>query len=354
MKKDILLSIRIHYFSGTGNTAYAVNFLQKTFLEKSISVETYFLGRDPLPEEKKIDFHIFAFPVYAWSAPIPFLNYIHGLSVVHYTPCAILSVGGAISSTLPGFGGQAISEVQSLLHQRGYHANITEEIYLPDNWTQFTNPPPLEEVKLIVTQGEKALESFISSILNQEVKQFKVHFFHILWSKFIGFLFRLLGSRALGKLFIADDSCGACGLCVKNCPTKTISLKGTQRKLPQWNFSCIGCNRCINFCPDNAIQMSGGRSAIGLFSFILLGYYLVPLTSFLVELIFRTSSNLQSWLFHLGIGSSLVVLFHLLYFTAIDAGMEKLQQIQPFRSFFLLNWTQHFRRFKYHKSWIKH
>jgi len=70
----------------------------------------------------------------------------------------------------------------------------------------------------------------------------------------VGLLFGLVGRRFLGKLFIADDDCTACGLCVRGCPVKAITM-GTGNR-PRWKSNCESCNRCINLCPTRAINTS--------------------------------------------------------------------------------------------------
>jgi Pyruvate/2-oxoacid:ferredoxin oxidoreductase delta subunit len=69
----------------------------------------------------------------------------------------------------------------------------------------------------------------------------------------IGIMYSLIGRRALGKLYVADDACVGCGKCVRVCPAGAIGLVG---KTPRWNLKCEGCQRCINSCPHRAIQTS--------------------------------------------------------------------------------------------------
>ena len=55
---------------------------------------------------------------------------------------------------------------------------------------------------------------------------------------------------------ITESKCNKCGVCVKQCPTKSIIIK----PLPQTVNSCIRCYRCMNVCPEDAITVSWGIS----------------------------------------------------------------------------------------------
>jgi len=68
-----------------------------------------------------------------------------------------------------------------------------------------------------------------------------------------------LASRA-GKLQmhssvspIISDKCIGCGVCVKNCNAKAISLANNKARIEQ--EKCLGCAMCIAVCPENAIKV---------------------------------------------------------------------------------------------------
>lgn len=57
------------------------------------------------------------------------------------------------------------------------------------------------------------------------------------------------------KKFYADDKCTSCGLCEKDCPCNTITIKDGK---PAWHGECTFCLKCINTCPKSAIQYGKG------------------------------------------------------------------------------------------------
>jgi len=83
-------------------------------------------------------------------------------------------------------------------------------------------------------------------------------------SELISRLFRLIPSRLrsmytdffVKKPFIKDN-CIGCGLCVKSCPVKAISLKKGKAHIDY--SKCIRCYCCHEICRHNAIELRKGK-----------------------------------------------------------------------------------------------
>ncbi|WP_338078313.1 4Fe-4S binding protein [Acetobacterium wieringae] len=58
-------------------------------------------------------------------------------------------------------------------------------------------------------------------------------------------------------LGVDGASCTRCLVCVNNCPTASIQLKGNRFF---FSSGCTACMRCYNFCPTGAITIDGVRS----------------------------------------------------------------------------------------------
>ena len=61
-----------------------------------------------------------------------------------------------------------------------------------------------------------------------------------------------------GTIIVDNERCKGCGICVINCPTKTLSLsKEVNGKGYNYVYmakeGCIGCANCAVVCPDSAI-----------------------------------------------------------------------------------------------------
>jgi ferredoxin len=46
------------------------------------------------------------------------------------------------------------------------------------------------------------------------------------------------------------ESCTGCGLCVKRCPMKNLTIKNGKAAA---HGNCTECYRCINLCPERAV-----------------------------------------------------------------------------------------------------
>ena len=64
-----------------------------------------------------------------------------------------------------------------------------------------------------------------------------------------------------GAIVVDTNKCKGCGVCVANCPTKTIGLshevngKGYNFAYMANPEACIGCTNCATVCPDSVITV---------------------------------------------------------------------------------------------------
>lgn len=66
----------------------------------------------------------------------------------------------------------------------------------------------------------------------------------------------------MAKVFIDEDTCKGCGLCVTACPKHVLAING--QKLNKKGFhpsdagdsqGCVACAACAKICPDVAISV---------------------------------------------------------------------------------------------------
>lgn len=66
-------------------------------------------------------------------------------------------------------------------------------------------------------------------------------------------------SEPLGKIYIIENRCKGCGLCVEYCPRRVLKMsdkfnsKGYHLPLVDEPSACVGCHFCEELCPEFAI-----------------------------------------------------------------------------------------------------
>lgn len=61
-------------------------------------------------------------------------------------------------------------------------------------------------------------------------------------------------TRRKRKALVDEDSCVACGCCVKVCPMQAIAIfKGIVARVHE--EKCVGCGKCVKECPASVIQI---------------------------------------------------------------------------------------------------
>jgi ferredoxin len=246
----------IHYFTGTGNTAHAVQLITGRLLTAGHEVTTIQVCRGVRPPEETVDFHIVAFPVLSWAPPAMMNRYLMRMPRSKEERVAVLAINGAVvygDKLVLGTTGQGLEEAEHILRRKGYDVFLTGNASFPDNWTQMTNPCDAEAVKRIFEVGDARVQEFADKLLSEARELYRCDTFTKGWTYLVAGLFGRIGRRVFGLCYIADDKCSGCSLCAKTCPAKTIVMENSR---PRWKTRCEDCNRCINLCPEKSIQVS--------------------------------------------------------------------------------------------------
>lgn len=348
----------IHYFTGTGNTAHAVKLIAEQLKVSSLDASDDVAGYEVtirqvkkgiLPPSEPFDYHIFAFPVLSWAAPALMKRYIRKMPVSKGTKAAILAINGSIfhnGELVKGYTGQALEQAESILKREKYDVFLTANASFPDNWTQATNPCSKEDTEAIFLLGEAEVRQFTEDFIQEKRSLYRCGQFNKIWSNIISALFGMIGRRALGKFYIADENCTGCAVCAKMCPVKTIKMDHHKpQNRPYWGINCEDCNRCINICPERAIQVSVP----------LLILQFVINTGIIIWAIWAILAYMPLW-FHTDkiflIGAEIILiiiatlLIHWVSFVPIDALFRILLKIPGVRRFFSMSYTKKFRRYK--------
>ena len=184
------------------------------------------------------------FPVYAWGAPE-----VMGAFAKKLPRTQIFSFGVC---TCGADAGLAMKQLSKL-----YPLSSSYSLVMPNNYIIGSDTDDEGEILRKITAARSELERMAQEISRQE-PVYRVHEGALpgLKSSLVNFGFNRFARSA--KPFCAGDSCNGCGLCERNCPAHTISLRDGK---PVWAAQCYQCLRCINECPQQAIQY--GKSTTG-------------------------------------------------------------------------------------------
>jgi ferredoxin len=134
-----------------------------------------------------------------------------------------------------------------VLKAKGYDVFHERLFSLGSNWIKRFSDPVVQQ--LYRSTVEKVDQMCLELIEGRE-RFYQTGFWMRLGMGIVSFLsgqfFRLTGLD-----YKVSSSCGNCGLCAKNCPSKNIVIKNGK---PAFGLNCNCCMRCVYNCPNYAIQ----------------------------------------------------------------------------------------------------
>ena len=242
----------IFYFSCTGNTKWAAEYLSKATGEPLIDIAK-------APAEAH--YHAaagervgFCFPIHGWRPPIivrEFISRLHITADNDATPfCyALCTAGDNVGEGMAMFKhdceavGIKIDSCASLLMPESY-------IGLP-----FMDVDKKEKEQQKKEQAQSDLQEFASTVMQNRRGVERLHIGN--WPRINT---RLLGSIFLNHIItdkpfrLNREKCKKCGRCIKSCPVANITTD--DEGFPQWQHTgkCLSCFACYHHCPTHAIE----------------------------------------------------------------------------------------------------
>ena len=232
----------IIYFSGTGNSRFAAEFLAEklgdTVFDAGKQIKKgetgTFSSETPL---------IFVAPIYGWRLPHLFSSYIQSAEFSgNRNAYFVLTCGSDIGDA--GKYAEDICKVKEL-----YYQGILE-VVMPENYIAMFNAPGYEESVRIVEKAKPVLCSGAECIAAR--KPFPAPRKRVgdsLKSGIVNELFCKFFVKA--DPFYAKEGCIECGKCVSACPFNNIQLVDGR---PVWGKDCTHCMACICGCPAEVIE----------------------------------------------------------------------------------------------------
>jgi ferredoxin len=154
---------------------------------------------------------------------------------------------------LPGLSGIAMYFPALIMFFKGYKIRAMYPVDLPSNWISLHPGLRKKVIDSMVVHYERLTKKFAENVFSGKrvfLKSFILLPLDILVAP-IAFGYYFFGRYILAKTFIANNNCNNCGICIEQCPTKSIILSDNR---PYWRFSCESCMKCMNYCPERAIE----------------------------------------------------------------------------------------------------
>jgi ferredoxin len=254
-------NLLIVYYSGTGNSKRVSEWISMKAKEKGLSCYVYsyreFIS-NPLPEIEGETLIGFCSATHGFNLPHSFIKLILRFNILKDSDVFIVNTRAGMKLSklfLPGLSGITQFLPAIILKLKGYRIVGMRPVDLPSNWISL-HPGLKEKVVISIRErwqrkiseftekifaGKRVyLPAFISLPFDMAVAPIAIGYY-------------LAGRFMLAKTFIATDKCNNCGLCIQQCPTKSIKLID---KRPFWKLTCESCMHCMNYCPERAIETS--------------------------------------------------------------------------------------------------
>ena len=205
----------IFYFSGTGNTKWAVE-----KLAEKTGDEVVFL-----PDVANKPYHLklkpgerlgFCFPVHGWRPPTLVRKFIEQLTVENIEDSYVYSLVTAGDNI-----GETIDILRNDLKERNIPLHSSCSLIMPESYVglPFMDVDTKEKEQLKISNADKKLDEFINIVLQR-----------------------------------AEDKCLHCGKCAKVCSVDNIIWH--EGEIPSWkqDGTCMACFNCYHHCPTHAIE----------------------------------------------------------------------------------------------------
>jgi ferredoxin len=288
-------NLLIVYYSGTGNSKrvseWIVQEAQNFGLKTQISSYHQFNPESIAGFKGKTLIGFFS-ATHGFNMPHSMLKFLFRFKLLKGSDVFIGNTRAGMKLSklfLPGLSGIAMYFPALILFFKGYKIKAMYPVDLPSNWISLHPGIRRKVIDSMVEHYAKLTKRFASKVLTGKrvfLKSFILLPLDVLVAPIaIGYYF--VGRFILAKTFIANYNCTNCGLCMEQCPTKSIILEDNR---PYWKFTCESCMKCMNLCPERAIETAHSMVFVLLFLLIaLVNPYLSPKLTDLVALLFSGS-----------------------------------------------------------------
>lgn len=239
------MDIAFHVFSGTGNTLMVCNYMKEKLEEYGNKVVAFSKIKKGELYSSSSDCIIIAYPVHAFNAPLPIINFIKNMKKQEeMVPVYLIQSSGEPLS----LNDAAFQTPIKHLKKKGYEVYGCFSYVMPYNII-FPHSNGMASRMWCVARNRMDEDAKIITDLKKTKAKIKFH------ERIVSALLKIEhpAMPIIGRFFKISNDCIGCSLCVKNCPEQNISMKDGK---PVFKNCCSGCMGCSFNCPKDAIRIS--------------------------------------------------------------------------------------------------
>ncbi len=238
------MKVILYVFSGTGNTL-KVAALYKKYMNADVTVYRISEKSGKFPSPEEYDLVGVGYPIHAFSAPEPVINFCKKLPAVAYRRAFVFKTSGEGLHLNDGSSQKCIK----ILKKKGYDVTLERHVVMPYNMIYRHSDAMAKQMwiyaKALVKLSCNELESFKRENVKEPFyKTFFIPPLNWIESKF---------AHLHGPMFKVDtNKCIDCGKCAGVCPENNIEKIDGKYK---FGHKCVLCMGCSFGCPVDAVHV---------------------------------------------------------------------------------------------------
>jgi len=238
------MKVILYVFSGTGNTLKVAN-LYKKYLNADVTVYRVSKKSGQAPSPEEYDLVGIGYPIHAFCAPEPILNFVKSLPSVAYRRAFVFKTSGE-GLHLNDCSSQKIIRI---LDKKGYDVTLERHVVMPYNMIYRHSDAMAKQMWIYAQAFVKMNCGELESFKREKLKK---PFYKRMLVAPIGWIERHF-AHLHGPMFkVNSKKCIDCGKCVAVCPENNIKKEDGKFK---FGHNCVLCMGCSFGCPESAINV---------------------------------------------------------------------------------------------------
>ena len=236
--------VDLYWFSGSGNTLQAAQFLAARLGELGHAVRLLSMERSDASRYDPDATLLLSFPTHCFSIPESVRSFVRRFPRGRGSYAMMLGTHGAVS-------GGVLGPMKRLLTRKGFCCLAGKIISMPDSFFPFFGP---EKNERHMKRAMGKIASFAEQIDCGDATWPRWPIFSDVCGALGAALFssRRMTRATASTLHLRQSACTGCRICEQYCPVGAIEISATQTL--RRRRDCVNCLRCVALCPHDAVR----------------------------------------------------------------------------------------------------